>query len=133
MRLVLAGVAALFLLAPAAADAPQRTSEPFVPIGVWYGGGTARAPMVVREPAKEREAWKRDLATIKSLGFNSVKTWVDWASAEPDRGHYRFDALQQLMSLADEAGLEGIVPIYTHAAPEGVGGRFSGFTLPPPD
>src|SRR4051812_32230325 len=124
MRLVLAGVAALFLLAPAAADAPQRTSEPFVPIGVWYGGGTARAPMVVREPGKERDAWKRDLATIKSLGFNSVKTWVDWASAEPERGRYRFDALEQLMSLADDAGLKVIVQIYTDAAPEWLGKRY---------
>src|SRR6266550_4543162 len=100
MRFAVAAALALSLLAPAARRAPQRSPEPFVPIGVWYGGGTARAPMVVRDPAKEREAWKRDLAAIKALGFNSVKTWVDWASAEPERGHYRFDALNQLMSLA---------------------------------
>ena len=92
------------LLCVAAAQAPSR-SAPFVPIGVWYGGGTSRAPMVSRNPAAERDAWRRDLAAIKSLGFNSIKTWVDWASAEPERGRYRFDALEQLLSLADEAGL----------------------------
>jgi beta-galactosidase GanA len=112
------------LLSLSAAPAPQRPPEPFIPIGVWYGGGTARAPMLVREPAKERDAWRRDLATIRSLGFNSVKTWVDWASAEPVRGAYRFDALEQLLALADEQGLKVIVQIYTDAAPEWLGDRY---------
>lgn len=121
MRALLAIAA---LMSAVAAVPRQRTAEPFVPVGVWYGGGTARAPMVAREPAKEREAWRRDLAAIKSLGFNSVKTWVAWESAEPERGRYRFDALEQLMSLADEAGLAVIVQIYTDAAPEWVGKRY---------
>jgi beta-galactosidase len=121
MRLALCAVLALTALA--AAPAPQ-SSEPFVPIGVWYGGGTARAPMVVRDPAPEREAWRRDLATIKSLGFNSVKTWVDWGSAEPERGRYRFDALDQLLALAGEVGLKVIVQVYTDAAPEWLGTRY---------
>jgi beta-galactosidase len=121
MRLALCAV--LVLTAVSSAPLPQ-TSEPFVPIGVWYGGGTVRAPMVVREPAGERAAWRRDLATIKSLGFNSVKTWVDWGSAEPERGRYRFDALDQLMSLAEEAGLKVIVQVYTDAAPDWLGKRY---------
>lgn len=104
-------------------SAPQ-SSAPFVPIGVWYGGGTARAPMVSRNPAIEREAWRRDLVAIKSLGFNSIKTWVDWASAEPERGRYRFDALEQLLTLADETGLQVILQIYTDAAPEWLGKRY---------
>jgi len=103
---------------------PPQSSAPFVPIGVWYGGGTTRAPMVSRNPAAEREAWRRDLAAIESLGFNSVKTWIDWASAEPERGRYRFDALEQLLSLADDAGLRVIVQIYTDAAPEWLGQRY---------
>jgi beta-galactosidase len=102
---------------------PQRTAEPFVPIGVWYGGGTVRAPMVSRNPASERADWRRDLTTIKSLGFNSVKTWVDWASAEPVRGRYQLAALEQLLSLADETGLRVIVQIYTDAAPEWLASR----------
>jgi beta-galactosidase len=120
MRLALAVVALICL----ASAAPPQTSEPFVPIGVWYGGGTVRAPMVVRDPAPERAAWQRDLATIRSLGFNSVKTWVDWASAEPARGQYRLDALDQLLSLAGEAGLKVIVQIYTDAAPDWLGRRY---------
>jgi beta-galactosidase len=121
MRLPLAALA----LALAASPPPaQRTTEPFVPIGVWYGGGTSRAPMLSRHPAVERDAWRRDLQAIKSAGFNSVKTWVDWASAESVRGQYRFDALEQLLSLADDVGLRVIVQIYTDAAPEWLGKRY---------
>src|SRR5437762_8367328 len=123
MRLPLAAPLALALLA-AAPPAAQRVTEPFVPIGVWYGGGTSRAPMVSRNPAAERDSWRRDLAAIKSLGFNSVKTWVDWASAEPERGRYRFDALEQLLTLADANDLSVIVQIYTDAAPEWLGQRY---------
>src|SRR6185503_6046036 len=101
MRLPLATALTLALLA-AAPPAAQRAPEPFMPIGVWYGGGTSRAPMLSRNPAGERNAWRSDLQSIKSLGFNSVKTWVDWASTEPVRGQYRFDALEQLLSLADD-------------------------------
>src|SRR6185295_949300 len=114
MRVAL-GAAVVAILAIPPSLRPQ-SSAPFVPIGVWYGGGTTRAPMVSRNPAPEREAWRRDLAAIHSLGFNSIKTWVDWASAEPDRGRYRFDALDQLLTLADEVGLKVIVQIYTAAA-----------------
>jgi beta-galactosidase len=98
-----------------------QLSDPFFPVGVWYGGGKVRAPMVARDPAPERDAWRRDLQTIKGLGFNSVKAWIDWASAEPARGRYRFDALDQLLTLADEAGLRVIVQIYTDAAPDWLG------------
>ncbi len=98
--------------------------EPF-PVGVWYGGGKARAPMLAREPGPEREAWKKDLQTIKSLGFNSVKCWVDWATAEPVRGRYRFENLEQLLSLADEIGLKVIVQLYADSAPEWLSDRYA--------
>lgn len=120
MRFVLCAAAALVTVV---VSAPQP-QEPFVPIGVWYGGGTARAPMISRDPSSEREAWRRDLAAIKSLGFNSIKTWVDWASGEPERGRYHFDALEQVLTLADEAGLRVIIQIYTDAAPEWLGKRY---------
>ena len=123
MRFAFAGALALALLAPAR-HAPQRSAAPFVPVGVWYGGGTSRAPMVSRNAAPERDAWRRDLQAIKSLGFNSIKTWVDWASTEPVRGQYRLDALEQVLSLADDVGLRVIIQIYTDAAPEWLGKRY---------
>ncbi len=123
MRFALAAALVVALLAPAR-SAPQRSAEPFVPVGVWYGGGTSRAPMVSRNPAPERDAWRRDLRAIKALGFNSIKTWVDWASTEPVRGAYRLDALEQVLSLADDVGVRVIIQIYTDAAPEWLAKRY---------
>jgi beta-galactosidase len=122
MRTCLAVVAGLLLLA--ATPSSRRQSEAFVPIGVWYGGGTARAPMVVRDPARERDAWRADLQAIRGLGFNSIRSWVDWASTEPSRGQYRFDALDQLLTLADGTGLKVIVQLYTDSAPEWLGRQY---------
>ena len=114
--------AAAVLLLSLSGTVQQR--EPFVPIGVWYGGGTARAPMVVREPAAERDRWQRDLQTIRELGFNSVRTWADWATAEPVRGQYHLAALDQLLTLADQNGLKVIVQLYTDSAPDWLGRRY---------
>jgi len=80
--------------------------------------------MLVREPSKEMDSWLRDLKTIKSLGFNHVKTWVDWATVEPDEGEFHLEALEQLLTLADNVGLRVIVQIYSDSAPEWVGGKF---------
>jgi beta-galactosidase GanA len=112
------------VIAIAAAQAPPR-SAPFVPIGVWYGGGSVRAPMIARDPAKERDGWRRDLQTIRGLGFNTVKTWVDWATTEPDRGKYRFEALDQMLALADDVGLKVILQLYADSAPEWLGRQYT--------
>jgi beta-galactosidase len=120
MRPRLAVVISLLLLLvqpPRSARAPA----PFIPIGVWYGGGTVRAPMMSRDAAQHRDEWRRDLRTIKGLGFNSIKTWVDWASTEPSEGKFQFEALDQLLTLADEEGLRVIVQFYTDSSPEWVG------------
>jgi len=122
-------LAALLLSATLASSSQQPAAvaplaPAFVPVGVWYGGGKARAPMLVRDPAPERAAWKKDLETIKGLGFNHVKTWVDWATAEPREGEFRFDVLDQMLQLADEVGLRVIIQLYTETTPEWVGRRF---------
>ena len=113
---------ALFLvgLAPSvhAASSPQ---QPVFPMAVWYGGGKARAPMLEADPHRKQEAWRRDLRQIKELGFNSIRTWVDWASGEPSPGKYRLDTLDVLLQLAEAEGLKVIVQVYMDSAPEWVG------------
>jgi beta-galactosidase len=113
-----------FVVLLASSPALRQRYEPFVPIGVWYGGGTVRAPMTSRNPAAEREAWRADLKAIRATGFNSIKAWVDWASVEPQRGQYRFDALDQILALAEEAGLKVILQLYADATPEWLGARY---------
>ncbi|MGH9543110.1 MAG: beta-galactosidase [Terriglobales bacterium] len=96
----------------------------FFPVAVWYSGGKYRAPMISRHPAQERAEWRRDLVTIKSTGFNTVKTWVDWATTEPVEGQYHLDDLRQLLDLAHQVGLRVIVQIYADSAPDWVGRKY---------
>ncbi|MGH7529835.1 MAG: beta-galactosidase [Gemmatimonadales bacterium] len=111
--------AGLLLPAPGAAQRPD-----FFPFAVWYSGGTARAPMLSALTPASRDTWRRDLEQIKALGFNAVRTWVEWAHAEPRPGEYRLDNLRLLLELAREVGLRVIIQMYVDAAPDWVGKRF---------
>jgi beta-galactosidase len=113
-----AAVMAAGLLLQAAPPAP------FFPVAVWYSGGPARAPMLSPVTPGSEAAWRKDLAAIKGLGFNTVRTWVEWSAAEAREGAYRFDQLDLLIRLAEEAGLKVIVQIYVDSAPEWTGRKF---------
>ncbi len=107
---------------PAAAQsAPDRS---FFPVSVWYAGGTARAPMLETYTPAKRDAWARDLRAIKGLGFNTVRTWIEWTACEPDEGAYDFRALQAVCDLAAEAGLRVVVQVYIDSAPDWVARKF---------
>ena len=116
-----------FALAAAVAAGALLDAAPagsFFPVAVWYSGGTARAPMISPIAPGSEAAWRKDLASIKSLGFNAVRTWVEWSAAEAREGEYRFGQLELLLRLAEEAGLKVIVQVYVDSAPEWVGRRF---------
>jgi beta-galactosidase len=115
-----AAIAAAALVAGPRAETPP----PFFPVAVWYSGGTARAPMLSPIDAGSASAWRADLAQIKALGFNTVRTWVEWSAVEPREGAYRFDNLDLMLRLAEEVGLKVIVQAYVDSAPEWVGARF---------
>jgi beta-galactosidase len=104
---------------------PPRGSEPqrdaVFPMAVWYGGGTARAPMLERDPRAKKDAWRRDFQQIRASGFNAIRCWIDWATGEPSPGQYRFDTIGVLLELAEETGLRVIVQVYMDSAPEWVG------------
>lgn len=119
-------LAKLTLAATVIAGAVLHTAAPapFFPVAVWYSGGTARAPMLSPIGPQSEAAWRTDLAAIKSLGFNTVRTWVDWSAAEARQGEYRFDQLDLLLKLAGDAGLKVIVQVYVDSAPEWVGRTF---------
>ena len=101
----------------------QRTPD-FLPVSVWYSGGTARAPMLSAITPESREQWRSDLAQIKSLGFNTVRTWVEWAHCEPRPGEYHFENLNLLCELAREQGLRVLCQMYIDSAPDWVARRF---------
>ncbi|HTS06376.1 MAG TPA: beta-galactosidase [Candidatus Eisenbacteria bacterium] len=68
--------------------------------------------------------WKEDLLKIKGLGFNTVRTWVEWNVGEPEEGKYHLENLDLLVRLADEVGLRVIVQVYVDSAPEWVGEKY---------
>ncbi len=117
-------LAALLLWAPVAARAAQPTASEFFPMAVWYGGGKARAPMMSPLDSVSAAEWGKDLDQIKAVGFNTVKCWVDWATAEPKPGDFDFKNLDLLMKLAGERGLRVIIQIYLDSAPDWVGQRY---------
>jgi beta-galactosidase len=106
--------------------ATMSVSQPgdFYPVAVWYGGGKARAPMLEPVDSSSAERWGKDLDQIKTVGFNTVKCWVDWATAEPKPGEFDFQNLDLLMRLAQERGLRVVVQVYLDSAPDWVGEKY---------
>ncbi len=109
---------------PAQVSDGSRLDQSFFPVAVWYGGGKVRAPMLERLDASSAQRWGNDLDQIKGDGFNTVKTWVDWATAEPWPGEYNFANLDLLLRLAQQRGLRVIVQVYLDSAPDWVGKRY---------
>ncbi|MBB3188533.1 beta-galactosidase [Microbacter margulisiae] len=108
----------------AAQEKYNINKEDFFPLSVWYSGGKARAPMLSSISINSKEEWKQDLEQIKNLGFNSVKTWVEWSQCEPQDGVYHFENLKMILNLANEIGLKVIIQVYAEGAPEWVGKKF---------
>jgi beta-galactosidase len=112
-----------FVFALAAAVTPPPP-QPILPVAVWYGGGKVRAPMLDPDPRAHIEQWRADLKQIKATGFNTVRCWIDWSSAEPREGEYHFETVEQLADLAREQGLRLVVQVYIDSAPDWVGKKF---------
>ena len=103
----------------------ETIEKDFFPFSVWYSGGKARAPMLSVLTESSETEWKADLQQIKDLGFNTVRTWVEWATCEPEPGLYNFENLELLMSLAEEVGLRVFIQVYVDSAPDWVAQNFS--------
>ena len=96
----------------------------FFPVSVWYGGGKARAPMLEKNARAKKEIWRKDVRQIKALGFNTIRTWIDWASGEPRERQYNFENLDVILELAEEEGLKVFVQVYMDSAPHWVGVKY---------
>jgi len=102
----------------------SKSQPTFFPVAVWYSGGKARAPMLETVTPDSSRSWKEDLLKIKGLGFNTVRTWVEWNVGEPQEGQYHLENLDLLLGLANETGLRVIVQVYVDSAPEWVGQKY---------
>lgn len=114
-----------FVLACALPAALAQTNLPrFFPVAVWYGGGKARAPMLESGARATKDLWRKDLQTIRSLGFNTVRAWIDWSTGEPAPGRRNFETLDVITELAEEVGLKVLVQVYMDSAPAWLGRRY---------
>ncbi|MGO8787742.1 MAG: beta-galactosidase [Terriglobia bacterium] len=122
----LAGLLAVIVVLSGSFASAENATAPdaFFPVAVWYGGGRARAPMMSPLDAGSAAEWGKDLDQIKATGFNTVKCWVDWSTAEPKPQVFNFDNLDLLLKLAQRRGIRVIVQIYTDSAPDWVGIRY---------
>jgi len=111
-------------LPPVHANQNGKRDSTFFPVSVWYSGGKARAPMLETITADSPRLWKEDLTKIKELGFNTVRTWVEWNVGEPEEGKYTLENFDLLLRLANEVGLKVIVQVYVDSAPEWVGKKY---------
>ncbi len=114
----------ILLFSPAFSAAQSPTPTNFFPVSVWYSGGKARAPMLEKITADSPRLWREDLVKIKGLGFNTVRTWVEWNVGEPREGEYHLENLDLLLKLANDLGLKVIVQVYVDSAPEWVGKKY---------
>src|SRR3569832_1671747 len=96
----------------------------FLPMAVWYGGGKARAPMLERDPRAKKEIWRKDVRQIKALGFNTIRTWIDWSTGEPREHEYHFENLDVILELAREEELKVFLQVYMDSAPRWVGDTY---------
>ena len=116
----------LFFLAAAFAAGATLADKTrgFFPVSVWYAGGKPRAPMLDTVTAESPGAWLKDLEQIKSLGFNTVRCWIEWTACEKVEGRYDFSTLRTVCDLAGRLGLRVIVQVYIDSAPDWVGAKY---------
>ena len=85
-------------------------------------------PMAVTYPsalAADRERADADFEAIQTLGFNTVRVTIDWASVERSRGAYDLDALERSLGLAAKWKLGAVLRIDTGEVPAWVANRYS--------
>lgn len=80
--------------------------------------------MLAPQPLANKDVWRKDLRQIKALGFNTVRTWLDWATGEPRAAQYQFENLDVMLELAREDGLKVFLQMYVDSAPAWVGRQY---------
>jgi beta-galactosidase GanA len=70
-----------------------------------------------RPPNPPRDDWNRDLRRMRELGFTTVKLWACWSWMHRADGSIDFGELDELMDLAQGAGLRVVVNTILENAP----------------
>lgn len=78
-----------------------------LPLGIQYN----------RPPSPPESEWDADLAHIRRLGLDHIYIWVMWCDVEREPGQYSFDAIERLVDLAAQHGLDVVLNLEPWAVP----------------
>ena len=70
-----------------------------------------------RAPTPGPECWEADFAQMKTLGFNSVKFWVQWRWSQRSRDRFVFDDLDALFDVSAQYELPITLNVIFDVAP----------------
>jgi len=90
------------------------------PVSVWYGANRARAPMFWEIQGEDHKRIRADFQSIRSSGFNTVRLWYDWLTAEKRPDQWDFSGIITLLELSHQAGLKSVIQVYSDSAPNWV-------------
>jgi beta-galactosidase len=62
-----------------------------------------------RPPFPDRSRWEDDLEQMRRSGLDTVQLWACWGWIEPEPGEYSFDDYDELVALANQAGLKVVI------------------------
>ena len=62
-----------------------------------------------RPPFPVSSYWDHDFAAMKESGLNTVQLWVTWGWVEAKENEFRFEDYDEIVKLADEAGLQVVL------------------------
>lgn len=65
-----------------------------------------------------REDWARDMATMRELGFNTLRAWLVWGALEPRRGEVDVAHIIEFLDLAQRHDLRVGLLFHLHGCPE---------------
>ncbi|HEX2951897.1 MAG TPA: beta-galactosidase, partial [Armatimonadota bacterium] len=72
----------------------------------------------------KRSDWGRDMATMRSLGFNTIRAWLVWGVLEPAPGEIDTGYLDDFLDQARDHGLQVGFLFHLHGCPEWAISRF---------
>lgn len=71
----------------------------------------------LRGATPARDQWARDMATMKSMGMNTIRAWLVWNAIEPAEGEIDYDYIISFLDLAKQNELNVGLLFHLHACP----------------
>jgi len=71
----------------------------------------------LRGTTPERDQWKRDMESMKNLGFNTIRGWLVWNCVERREGEIDYEYISEFLNCAAQFDLQVGLLFHLHACP----------------